>query len=133
MVTIESKKVEVNCSAEECFKFLSDMNNYKQILPDDKITDWSSTETSCFFKIQNTYTLELLLKNSEPNKKIHIISGPGSPIKFDLDMVIEDNNKTCNAQLICEADINQFLKLIIEKPLYYLFNHMADKLVEVKE
>ena len=133
MVTIESKKVEVNCSAEECFKFLSDMNNYKQILPDDKITDWSSTETSCFFKIQNTYNLELLHNNSGPNNKIHIISGPASPIKFDLDMVIEDDNKSCKAQLICNADINQFLKLIIEKPLYYLFNHMAEKLVEVKE
>ena len=64
MVTIESKKVEVNCSTEECFKFLSNMNNYKQILPDDKITDWSSTETSCFFKIQKTYNLELLQPQS---------------------------------------------------------------------
>jgi hypothetical protein len=48
-------------------------------------------------------------------------------------MVLEEHNESCKAQLICNADINQFLKLIIEKPLYYLFNHMADKLVEIKE
>ena len=133
MVIIESKKVVVKCSAEECFNFLSDMNNYEQILPNDKITDWKSTTNSCFFKIQNTYSLELLYSSSEPNRLIHIVSGPASPIKFELDMVLEEHNESCKAHLICNADINQFLKLIIEKPLYYLFNHMADKLVEIKE
>lgn len=133
MVKIESKQVDVNCSEEECFIFLSNMNNYQQLLPDDKITDWKSSTTSCFFKIQNTYALELLYSSSEPNKLIHIISGPASPIKFELDMVIEKDKGNCKAQLICNADINQFIKLIIEKPLNYLFNHMADKLVEVKE
>ena len=48
-------------------------------------------------------------------------------------MTIEENDSSCNAQLICNADINPFLKMIIEKPLYYLFNYMADKLVAVKE
>ena len=133
MVKIKSKKVTVNCSPEECFTFLSDMTNYEQILPEKDITDWESSKDRCFFKIKKTYSLELLFESSTPFNIIHIKSGPACPIKFTLDMTIEENDSSCNAQLICNADINPFLKMIIEKPLYYLFNYMADKLVAVKE
>ena len=132
MVKIESKEVTLNCSAEECFNFLSDMNNYEQILPEKDITDWEGSKERCLFKIKKTYTLELLFDSSEPNSKIHINSGPSCPLKFTLDMEITDLNESCKAQLICDADINQFLKVIIEKPLYYLFNYMADRLETFK-
>ena len=133
MVRIESKRVLVNCSVEECFDFLIDMNNYEQILPEKDISEWESTNERCFFKIKKTYGLELLYESSEPHNKIHIISGPSCPLKFKLDILIEKEGECCNAVLVCDADINQFLKMIIEKPLHYLFNYMADELVAIKE
>ena len=133
MVKIESKNVTVNCSAEECFNFLSDMNNYEQILPEKDISEWESTNKSCFFKIKKTYALELIFSHSEPFSAIHIKSGDKSPIKFELDMVLNQIDNACEAQLVCNADINPFLKMIIEQPLKYLFNYMADQLVAVKE
>ena len=97
------------------------------------ISEWESTNERCFFKIKKTYGLELLYESSEPHNKIHIISGPSCPLKFKLDMLIEKEGECCNAVLVCDADINQFLKMIIEKPLHYLFNYMADELVAIKE
>ena len=50
MTRIESKTVEVSTSIQDCYAYLSDMNNYKELLPLDKISDWNSSEKSCSFK-----------------------------------------------------------------------------------
>ncbi len=132
MTRIESNEVNVACSAEECYSFLSDMNNYELLLPKDKISNWAATEKECSFKIQKTYKLELKHVSGEPNSKIELASGASSPFKFTLNVFLTENGESTNAKLICDADINPFLKMMVEKPLNNLFNYMADRLVKVK-
>ena len=108
------------------------MNNYEQLLPKGKITNWKSSQDKCCFKLQNVYTLELIHDHSTENNIIHIKSGPASPFTFDLDLYLKHTEKTTIAQLKCSADINPILKMIIEKPLNNLFDYMADRLAEIK-
>lgn len=132
MTRIESKKVNVSCNAEECYEFLTDLNNYELLLPKDKISNWESDEKHCSFKIQKTYKLALIYKNGLPFNEIHLVSGENSPFSFTLNIMLTNNGDNCDAQLICDADINPFLKMMIEKPLNNLFDYMADRLVKVK-
>jgi len=131
MTHIESKKVEVGASVNDCFNFLCDLNHYELLLPKDKISHWESGEQFCSFKIQKTYKLDLLFKGTEEPNVIHLVSGEKSPFKFTLDIHLEESDLT-QAQLKCDADINPFLKMMIEKPLNNLFDYMADRLVMVK-
>jgi len=133
MTRIESKKVNVACSTEECYEFLTDLNNYELLLPKDKISNWESEEKKCSFKIQKTYKLALVYKNGIPYSEIHLVSGENSPFPFSLNILLSEAGGNCDAQLICEADINPFLKMMVEKPLNNLFNYMADRLVKVKD
>jgi len=133
MTRIESKKVNVACSAETCYDFLTDLNNYELLLPKDKVSNWESDEKKCSFKIQKTYKLALVYKNGLPCSEIHLVSGENSPFPFSLNITITESGDSCDAQLVCEADINPFLKMMVEKPLNNLFNYMADRLVKVKE
>ena len=132
MTRIESKKVTVACSDEECYNFLTDLNNYELLLPKDKISSWESTEKMCSFKIQKTYRLELLYSNGLPYNEVHLKSGEDSPFKFTLNINLQNDGDKCIAQLICDADINPFLKMMVEKPLNNLFDYMAERLVKVK-
>tara|TARA_X000000368_G_C22858912_1_gene635635 strand:- start:336 stop:797 length:462 start_codon:yes stop_codon:yes gene_type:complete len=133
MTKIESKKVNVACSIEDCYTFLTDLNNYELLLPKDKISSWESDEKKCSFKIQKTYKLTLVYKNGLPHNEIHLVSGENSPFSFSLNIVLSESGATCDAQLLCEADINPFLKMMVEKPLNNLFDYMADRLVKVKQ
>lgn len=133
MTRIESKKVTVACSAEECYEFLTDLNNYELLLPKDKISNWESDERKCSFKIQKTYKLELLYVNGIPYNEVHIKSGESSPFKFTLNIQLQETSGHCLAQLICDADINPFLKMMVEKPLNNLFDYMAERLAKIKE
>lgn len=131
MTHIESKKVRVEASNSECFNFLTDLNHYELLLPQDKISNWESDEKSCSFKIQKTYKLDLLFKSAEEPNIIHLESGANSPFKFTLDIHLIGGDQT-EAQIKCDADINPFLKMMVEKPLNNLFDYMADRLVKVK-
>jgi len=131
MTRIESKKVDVPCSNEDCFTFLTDLNNYQLLLPKEKVSDWKSDENSCSFKIQKTYKLELILESTTEYSTVNLKSGENSPFAFTLAISIEGGDAS-NVQLICDADINPFLKMMVEKPLSNLFDYMADRLVKVK-
>ena len=40
-------------------------------------------------------------------------------------------NGTTTAFQVFEADLNQFIKMMVESPLKNLFDHIADKMVEI--
>ncbi len=132
MARIESKIVQVNCSPEECFEFLKDMNNYELLLPKKSVTNWESNEKECSFKIQKTYTLVLEHVGHTPHEQINIKGGKASPFKFTLDVNLKELENGTEAQLVCDADINPFLKMMVQKPLNNLFDYMAERLVIVK-
>jgi hypothetical protein len=132
MTTIESKHVSLNCSADEAFEYLSDMNNFEELLPRDKISNFQSDNTQCSFKVQGTATIALVQKELKPVGEINIVSGEKSPFPFTLDIHIKTNDGGCEAYQVFNGDINPFLKMMVEKPLANLFNYIADRLQKVK-
>ena len=129
MTQIESKKVIVPTNEELVYAFLLDMNNIEKLLPEGRITEWKSSETHCSFKIQNAYTIGLNFNSSQPHSLIKYTSAQGSPFSFELDAHITQKGNGCEAYLMCNADINPFLKMIVAGPLKNLFDYMADQLV----
>jgi hypothetical protein len=125
MLKIESDSVILNGKIENYFSFLCNLNNYKLLFPKDKISNWESTVDSCSLRVQNVYTLEMI-KVDAKNNNIDIVSGESSPFKFSLKIELNENeNTSCSAKIICEANLSSALKLMVGKPLNELFNYMA--------
>ena len=132
MLKITSQTVSLNTSQEEVFNFLSDLNNYDQILPEKNISDFSSSTETCQFKIQNIYMIGLEKNGNEGYSEIKLKSTKNSPVKFDLLLNLSSPDNTTDVYLDCQADVTGMLKMMVEKPLKNLFSHMADRLKEVK-
>lgn len=130
---IESNKVIVNASQEVVFAFLTDFNNIKLLLPQDKISDWTATVDACSFKIQNAAVIPLVKESIVPSNKINIVGGEKAPFPFKLEVFIIElaDKSTCEAYFNFEGDINAFLKMMVVKPLTNLFNYMAQRLQDV--
>lgn len=131
MTTIESKTVTIQADPTTVFDFLLDLNNYQLLLPKNVISDWESDAKHCSFKVQKMYKLALVYHDSKPETQVHIKSGEGSPFSFDLYIHLNNHGETLEAHLICEADINPMLKMMVQKPLNNLFDYMAERLVKV--
>ena len=125
---IESDKVIVNAQRKEVFEFIADFNNIIQLLPQDKISDWQSTNDDCSFKIQNAAVIPLVKSSVDEFSKINIVSGEKAPFPFTLVVHLNEKGEGTEAFLIFEGDINPFLKMMVVKPLTNLFNYMANKL-----
>ena len=125
---IESKRGVVNRPINEVFEFLTDMNNFENLLPQDKISNWKSDNDQCSFKVQGTTSISFVKESSESPNRINIISGESSPFKFDLVIHLnEEDGKTVGHQIF-NADINMFMKMMVESPLTHLINTMVDRL-----
>ncbi len=130
MATIASNKVALTKSAKEVFDFLADANNHQQLMP-STIYNWSSTKDDCQFTIQNMAKLELKISERTEPREIKIVPKSEAPFALDLRWVIEPNGTGCEAQLIINADLNPFIKMVAMKPLTDLANFQAEKLKAV--
>lgn len=133
MSKIESKRVTVKAAPEQIYSFLSDMNNIKLLLPLDKISDWKSSEDSCSFKVQGAYTIGLQRQEGIPHSQIRYGSGPGGPFPFELICHLQASGSTTEGYMVCDAQLNPFLEMMVKSPLKNLFDYMADRLVKVHE
>lgn len=130
--TIKSDTVIANASQEKVFTFLTDFNNIKELLPQDKISDWTADMDACSFKIQNAATIPLVKDRVEPNSKIYIKSGDKAPFPFTLEVFITAvDDASCEAYFEFNGEINAFLKMMVMKPLTNLFNYMAKRVHDV--
>lgn len=130
MLKIKSKEFTFNGKQEDCIDFLSDLNNYKNLFPKDKVKNWKSEENYCEFNLQNAYTLEII-KESVTENIVFLKSGRKSPFSFKIKIEVNENrNNICSTYIESEANVSAILKTIIGKPLNELFNHMASKIEE---
>ena len=125
---LKSKTGNINGPVETVFDYLNDLNNYRDLFPADKISDWESDKDSCSFKIKGAASIGFVKKSTEPFSKINLISGDKSPIDFELTIVLSDNAGKTEGNIEFESNVNPFLRMMIEKPLKNLFESMIDNM-----
>jgi hypothetical protein len=123
-----SQKVELDVPAEKASLFLSDLNNFQKMMP-EQIVNWQSTEESCEFDIKGMAHITLKRAEVIPGKLVRIISGPDNPLELEIRGILEkiDENKT-STTIELTAELSPMLKLMVSGPLQNLVNIMADKL-----
>ena len=127
---IKSEERKINASPQDVFKYLADFNNIKDLLPQDKISDWSSDHDQCSFKVQNAAVIPLIKDSVEEPNKINIISGDKAPFPFTLVVLVKEDGEFSIAHMEFEGEINAFLKMMVVSPLTNLFNYMGQQLQE---
>ena len=128
MTHIESQSTTVNAPIAEVHGFLCNMSNIEKLLPAGKYSEWKSDANSCSFKIQNAYTIGLAVKESQPFQTITYESSAGSPFPFTLKVELNESGTQTTGRLVCDAQINPFLEMMVKGPLKNLFDYMAQQL-----
>jgi carbon monoxide dehydrogenase subunit G len=126
---IESTKVDLKKSREEVFSFVSDFRNFEHLIPKDKVSKWTATEDSCSFNINGMADIGMKIQSTVMPSQVNIISDGKNPFDFTLTVFIEEKiNNESIANLVFDAEVNPFLKMMVEKPLTNFFNMLAERL-----
>jgi hypothetical protein len=118
----------VQSTTDSLFDFMGDFNNFKHLLPEDKITNFECTSERCSFGIRGLMPLTIKIKERLPSSRITFETTGVAKFVFTLHIHFLENQKT-NVEL--EGDMNPFIKAMAEKPLRELVNTMASKLAAV--
>ena len=111
------------------FEFMSDFNNFKHLLPTDKIENFTCTTEQCSFGIKGLVPLTIKIKERVSPTRITYETLGLAKFVFTLHIHLLEN-QTTNVQL--EGDMNPFIKVMAEKPLNDLINTMALKMSELE-
>lgn len=133
MVKLESHIVEVKNSNQKVFTFLSNMNNFEKLMP-EQVINWNSTETSCSFTIKGMTDLSLSISEKIPYSKIVIIPGEKAPFMFNLICLINENStNNSTVQIVFQAELSTMMEMLAKNPLQNFVNALASKLKEIGE
>lgn len=125
---INTEKELVNASSEVVFTYLSDMNNFKDMLP-KSATDWHATADNCSFKIGGMAKIGLQYRNKLAHSKIDMTSYGDVMFPYDLAIRIEENDaQSCYIHMEFKGDVNPFMKMMVEAPLKNFFGYWGHAL-----
>ena len=130
MTRIESQQVPVNKSVEEIYNFISNFNNFNQLMP-SSVQDLETTEDTCSFSLKGMPTINLKIGEKTPFTDVSMVAD-GSQIAFSLNCSLEADGDNCKAQLFFESELNMMMKMMVEKPLTKFLNVLVDRLKEIK-
>lgn len=126
---LESKIGSIAHSDEKIYTFLTDFNNFKNLIPQDKITNWESDENSCRFTVNPVGETGVRIIEKEPFKLIKLKGIEESKFDFtfwvQLKSVAENDTRM---KLTLEASLNPMLQTMAKKPLQEFLNKVIDQL-----
>ena len=126
---LESKIGTIPYSDKRIYTFLTDFNNFKNLIPEDKLKDWQADETSCSFTISPLGRTGVKIVEKQPFKLIKLTSLEESSYHFvfwlQLKAVSENDTRV---KLTLEADLNAMLETMARKPLQEFLDKLVDQL-----
>jgi len=124
-MNLETKKSVINKSQKDFFEFLSDLNNFEQLMPEN--TDKFEVDGESFlFSLKGMPEIRLVVKEKQEFDKI-ILGAASSKLNFSLIVLIDEVSvNTCESQLFFEGDFNPMMAMMVKKPLQKFIDTLTE-------
>lgn len=131
-MNVSTEKVRFSKNQEQTFEFLSDMNNYRQLMPDDT-KSFEIHESGKGFAVQIGSLPKVGMKLKEAVKPSQLVFESPSPnfeyyLTIDIEPVDDSNS---DVDLNFEGKFNMMIEMMAKGPLTNFINTIAEKLKKV--
>ena len=127
---IESKIGRSAVSDQKIYNFISNFHNFKELLPQDRVSGWESSEEKCSFQVDPLGRTGLMIVGKEPYKLVKMSSDPEfSKYQFtiwiQLKKVSQDDTRI---KITIEPLVNKMMLPMVRLPLKKLADGLIDKM-----
>ena len=129
-MTIESPNVTTSKSTQEMFNFLTDLQNFKQLMPEN--TEKFEVDGDSFiFGLKGMPEIRLVLKEKTAFSSI-VLGAASSKLPFTLSSTISQiaENKSA-VQLLFNGDFNPMMAMMVKKPLTKFIETLAENIAKL--
>lgn len=123
---LESEKVTVQKSQQELFDFLTNVENYEQIMPENKEKFEVKSNDTFSFALKGMPEIQLQIKDTRAPEFI-VLGSTSDKFDFSLDVVIEAAGpNTSQAQLFFHGKFNTMMAMMVKGPLKKFISTLAE-------
>ncbi|MDG5799596.1 SRPBCC family protein [Marinilabiliaceae bacterium ANBcel2] len=113
------------------YKFLTDFDNFKPLLPEDKISYWENSKESCRFEIEGIGEIGLTIVDKEENKTVKYSSDGKTPFNFFLWVQLKEISKNnSKIKLTIKADLNPMIKMMVSKHIERFLEEITSSIAD---
>ncbi len=126
-MNLESPKVNVQKSDDELFEFLSVVENFEKIMPED--TDkFEVKENGFLFALRGMPEIKVKMSEQIPSNKI-VLSSALEQFPFNLIATItKTTEKSSEVQFNFDGKFNMMMAMMIKNPLQKFINTLAQNI-----
>ena len=122
---LESTRVSIDKSAEEVFNFLTNVENFKQLMPENT-SKFHLLDADTFLFALSGMPEIVLKKKSIQSPHTIILGAAGGKLDFSLTAKIESASEIqSNVQLTFEGDFNAMMAMMIKAPISKFIETLA--------
>jgi hypothetical protein len=124
-MNLESKKSVVNKSQKEFFEFLTNLENFEKLMPEN-IDKFLVDGDSFLFSLKGMPEIRLVIKEKNEFDKV-VLSAASSKLNFSLVTKIQAiSENSCELQLLFEGDFNPMMAMMVKSPLQKFIDTLAE-------
>jgi len=125
-MNLESKKTVINKSQKDFFEFLSHLENFEQIMPENN-EKFEVDGESFIFSLKGMPEIRLVLKEKQEFNKI-VLGAASSKLNFSLTAIIDSiSENSCETQLLFEGEFNPMMAMMVKKPLQTFIDTLTEQ------
>lgn len=126
-MNIESNTVTVDKSNKDVFDFLTNLQNFEQLMPEET-QKFEVDGDSFLFALKGMPEIRLVLKERIAHTSI-ILGAASSKLPFTLSAKIQEVSEIqCKVQLLFDGDFNPMMAMMVKKPLGKFIDTLAENL-----
>jgi len=115
-MNIEGNTIKVNKSAKELFEFLTELKNYKQLMP-ESTEKFEVDDDSFIFGLKGMPEIRLIMKEKTAYSNI-TLGAASSKLPFTLSTDIKEISKNeVEAQIKFDSQFNAMMAMMVKSPL----------------
>jgi len=127
---IESKIGKSAVNDQKIYDFISNFHNFKELLPQDKVSGWESSEEKCSFQVDPLGRTGLIIVEKKPCTLVKMSSDPEFSkyqytIWIQLKKVSRDDTRI---KITIEPLVNKMMLPMVRLPLKKLVDGLIDKM-----
>lgn len=128
---IESPRRTIDKSQKEIFEFLSDVQNFERLMPENISKFEVLNDDTFVFALKGMPEITLKRKAQQPHEKIVLGAAEGK-LDFTLTAVISEiTENTSEVRLHFNGEFNAMMAMMIKNPITNFIGTLSEKLGEI--
>ncbi len=124
-MNLESPKVNIHKSGKEIFDFLSKVENFEKIMPEN-IDKFEAKDDAFIFALKGMPVIKLKMQETEEPKKI-VLGSTSDKFPFSLTANIDEKDSgSSEVQLLFDGSFNPMVAMMVKSPLQKFINTLIE-------